>query len=108
MVPISIATVRVDYRCRQAYQQRQPSTDDEAAQDITADLIGAHQVLQRRPGEPVGQMPLGDRIGRDEVGEDGHQDQREDHQATGQAHALPGQRAQELEHGVAPYRFVHW
>ena len=71
---------RVDHRCRQPHQQRQPGTDDEAAQDIAANLIGAHQVLQRRPGEPVGQMPLGDRIGCYQVGEDGHQDQGEDHQ----------------------------
>ena len=112
MVPISSAVsstaALMTVAASPTSSDSQPGTDDEAAQDIAADLIGAHQVLQRRPGEPVGQVPLGDRIGRDQIGEDGHQNQGQDHQGAGQTHALPGQCAQELDDGVAPYGCLHW
>ena len=74
--------------CRQPDEQRQPRPEDEAAQQVAPQLVGAQEVAQRRAAQPVDGVHLEGRIGRQRVGEDRHQDQQQNHDAAGGAERL--------------------
>ena len=74
---------------------------DNAAQLVSAELVGSQRPLGRRRQQPARELLVAQAVGREQVGEDAHEQEQEHEDATDRADALlAGKSAQQLPESV--------
>jgi hypothetical protein len=88
-----------------ADQERDPRAVDHPREHVAAEMVGAEEVRPAPVGipegrvEPVAQRLGGGIVGRDDVGEDGDEDEGEDHQEAEEAGLVVPQLLAHAAHG---------